>query len=159
MPNNLIPLLTARIRAKIIFDYLNPEIVRTLQWYKEAFADYDEKAVYLEMVDPISSLLRSLIESPELVSDILPKFEGKETKVTVEMVINKQILLLEQIQSAPPKPWHIAKGAFLVSYIALYVFIDIVLFVFITLAAVPIATLEVAPIVAFPKIEQWLKND
>ena len=84
---------------------------------------------------------------------------GKETRVTVEMVVNKQLVLLEQIQHTPPKQWHITKAVFLLSYIATCVFIDIVLYAFIGLATIPVAAFEVALIVAFPKIEQWLKND
>jgi hypothetical protein len=78
IPSYLIPLPTARIKAKLVLDNLNPVIVRTLQWYRKIIENFDEKTVYLEMVDPIASLLKALTEAPETVSDILSKFEGKE---------------------------------------------------------------------------------
>ncbi len=75
------------------------------------------------------------------------------------MVVSRQLVLLEQIQENPPKPWHLTKVAFLIVYIAICIFIDIILFAYIGLATIPVAAFQVGIIVAFPKIESWLKND
>ena len=74
------------------------------------------------------------------------------------MLMTRQVVLFEQLLESPLKPWHIGKRVFLLSYIAACAFLDIVLLTFLGLAAIPIAAFEVALIVAFPKIERWIKN-
>lgn len=83
---------------------------------------------------------------------------GKKTNVTVEMVIKRQMVFLEQILDSPPKQWNKAKAAFIIAYIAFCLFLDIVLFAYVGLATIPVAAFQVGLIVAFPKIEEWIRN-
>ncbi|MFW9890534.1 MAG: hypothetical protein ACFFER_20360 [Candidatus Thorarchaeota archaeon] len=141
---------TGKSLADASVSLLSNPVLNAKQHYQDWYLDC--RMFFAKMGWNSNSLVRAFLEAGHIPI-------GKETGVTVEMVIHKQIVILEQIQDTPPKPWHIAKAIFLVSYIALCVFIDIVLFAFIGLATIPAAAFEVALIVAFPKIERWLKND
>ena len=44
------------------------------------------------------------------------------------------------------------------TYIAFCLFLDIVLFAYVGLATIPVAAFQVGLIVAFPKIEEWIRN-
>ena len=82
----------------------------------------------------------------------------KEKVVTVEMLVTRQSDILKELEKSPPRPWHIAKAAFVVAYCAACMFVDIVLFLYIQLAAVAVAAFQVSLLLAFPKVEEWVKG-
>jgi hypothetical protein len=83
---------------------------------------------------------------------------SKETKITVEMVVKRQLVLLEKILSSPPKQYNVAKAAFVIVYVASCLFLDVILFAFIGLATIPVAAFQVGLLLAFPRIEEWIRN-
>lgn len=74
----------------------------------------------------------------------------------VQMIVKRQIEMLEDLSEKPPRTWSFARAAVLVIYASACVFVDTILSILFGLAVVPVAAFEVGLVLAFPKLEEWI---
>ncbi len=75
-----VSLPTARIKAEVNFENIDPMITRTLQWYRDVIAEPGPSPVHSQIITTLSEILSALANNSDQAIDILSEYEQKEKK-------------------------------------------------------------------------------
>jgi len=75
-----VSLPTARIKAEVNFENLDPRVTKTLQWYGDVIDEPGLSPIHSQIVATLSEILEALVNDSDQATDILSEYEQKEKK-------------------------------------------------------------------------------